>query len=118
MSEEQDDGAGRRLQAIAAFNHAWDLIVLPERTQREDDEMLASAFASRYLWETIGGDEQRAVGDWQIARRGFPARRCRPRARTGDERPRAGATEPLDRLAARLLLRGDGTRARGRRQWG
>ena len=28
--------------------------------------MLAAAFASRYLWDSIGVEEQRAVGDWQI----------------------------------------------------
>lgn len=58
---------GRRQEAIAAFNRAWELIEAPERTPAEDDEMLAAAFASRYLWEPIGGDEQKAVGDWQIA---------------------------------------------------
>jgi len=58
---------GRRLEAIAAFNRAWELIESTERSPADDDEMLAAAFASRYLWESVGGDEQRAVGDWQIA---------------------------------------------------
>ena len=40
---------------------------MPGRTSSDDAEMLAAAFASRYLWESVGGDEQRAVGDWQIA---------------------------------------------------
>jgi hypothetical protein len=55
------------LEAIAAFNRAWELIELTERSPADDAEMLAAAFASRYLWESVGGDEQRAVGDWQIA---------------------------------------------------
>jgi catechol 2,3-dioxygenase-like lactoylglutathione lyase family enzyme len=70
MPEERDSEGGaacRRRQAIAAFNRAWDLIVSPERTAGDDDEMLAAAFASRYLWDAEGGDEQRAVGDWQVA---------------------------------------------------
>jgi hypothetical protein len=29
--------------------------------------MLVDAFASRYLWETVGGDEQRFIADWQVA---------------------------------------------------
>ena len=40
---------------------------MAERGPVEDAEMLAAAFASRYLWDSVGGDEQRAVGDWQIA---------------------------------------------------
>jgi len=57
----------RREEAIAAFNRAWELIEEPHRSPADDDDMLAAAFASRYLWDSIGGDEQRAVGDWQIA---------------------------------------------------
>jgi predicted enzyme related to lactoylglutathione lyase len=56
-----------RNQAIAAFNRAWELIEAVGRSQADDDEMLAAAFASRYLWEAVGSDEQRALGDWQIA---------------------------------------------------
>jgi len=59
--------AARRLEAVAAFKRAWELIDSPERTRSDDSEMLAAAFASRYLWETVGEDEQRTVGDWQIA---------------------------------------------------
>ena len=68
MTEDTDDGAAerRRLDAIAAFNRAWELIDSADRTSDDDDEMLAAAFASRYLWDSIGGDEQRAIGDWQI----------------------------------------------------
>ncbi len=65
--EDPAEAAGRRREAIAAFQRAWELIDSPERTPSDDSEMLAAAFASRYLWETVGGDEQRAVGDWQIA---------------------------------------------------
>jgi hypothetical protein len=30
--------------------------------------MLLAAFASRYHWEAVGTEENRVVGDWQIAR--------------------------------------------------
>ena len=69
MTENTDDGAAAEpdaSEAIAAFNRAWELIDSAYRTSDDDDEMLAAAFASRYLWDSIGGDEQRAVGDWQI----------------------------------------------------
>ncbi len=69
--DEKDEAAiaasARRSEAIAAFKRAWELIDSPQRTPSDDAEMLAAAFASRYLWETVGEDEQRAVGDWQIA---------------------------------------------------
>ena len=56
-----------RRQAVSAYNRAWKLIDTAERSPAQDDEMLRAAFASRYHWEQVGGDEQRAVGDWQIA---------------------------------------------------
>jgi hypothetical protein len=66
-----DVGAGeiaaRRQEAVAAFNRAWELIELAERTPADEEEMLGAAFTSRWLWELVGGDEQCAVGDWQVA---------------------------------------------------
>jgi len=59
MGDEQENDAaraGRRREAVAAFNRAWELIEATGRTQSEDEEMLAAAFASRYLWDSIGGD--------------------------------------------------------------
>jgi hypothetical protein len=58
----------RRAEAATAFNRAWELLDADERGAAEDAAMLGAAFASRYLWETVGGDQQRAIGDWQIAR--------------------------------------------------
>ena len=56
-----------RSEAVKAFNRTWELIELPDRSPADDDEMLEAAFASRRLWDEIGGEEQRAVADWQIA---------------------------------------------------
>jgi hypothetical protein len=56
-----------RQQATSAYNRVWQLIEEGERSADRDEEMLRTAFASRYHWEQVGGDEERAVGDWQIA---------------------------------------------------
>ena len=56
-----------RQVAAETFNRAWDLIELPQRSRAEQDEMLRTAFASRHHWEQVGGDAERATGDWQIA---------------------------------------------------
>jgi len=56
-----------RQMGAATFNRAWELIEKPNRSPEEDAEMLATTFASRYHWAQVGGDEQRATGEWQIA---------------------------------------------------
>lgn len=60
--DEQELEWQRRF-AASAFNRAWELIDRPDRSSDEDMEMLASAFASRFHWDRVGGDEQRIVGD-------------------------------------------------------
>jgi hypothetical protein len=59
--------AWRRALAKQAFNHTWDLIGSDERTPDDDREMLISAAASRFLWDGVGGENERVIGDWQIA---------------------------------------------------
>ncbi|MGA9920004.1 MAG: hypothetical protein WBR23_01920 [Candidatus Dormiibacterota bacterium] len=59
--------ARRRTLAKQAFNHTWDLIGSGERTPDDDREMLFSAAASRFLCEEVGGEQERGIGDWQIA---------------------------------------------------
>ena len=56
-----------RAEAAKAFNRTWELIELAGRSSAQDDEMLEAAFASRYLWDCLGGEEQTAIGDGQIA---------------------------------------------------
>lgn len=65
MTDEYADA--HRYFAIATFNATWELIEKPGRTQDEDAAMLQSAFASRWHWGFVGGPEQFAAGDWQIA---------------------------------------------------
>jgi|HubBroStandDraft_1064217.scaffolds.fasta_scaffold33834_3 hypothetical protein len=65
-----EEMATRVSGAKAAFNGAWDLIDLAERTPEQEREMLLSAAASRYLWAAAGGEggeQALAIGDWQVA---------------------------------------------------
>jgi hypothetical protein len=59
--------SAHRAFAKAAFNGAWDLIDLPQRSPEQERHMLALAFASRWHWGEVGTAENRAVSDWQIA---------------------------------------------------
>jgi hypothetical protein len=62
-----DEREAHQYFAIEAFNGAWELIEKPNRTPDEDALMLERAFASRWHWGFVGGPEQWATGDWQIA---------------------------------------------------
>jgi len=65
---EDREAEQHRRFAVATFNAAWELMNKNVRTRDEDDEMLATTFASRYHWGKIGGPEQLATADWQVAR--------------------------------------------------
>jgi hypothetical protein len=62
-----DEREAHQFFAVQTFNGAWELIEKPDRTPDEDAEMLQRAFASRWHWGFVGGAEQWATGDWQIA---------------------------------------------------
>jgi len=62
-----DASTWHRIFAASSFNQAWDLIEKPDRSSEDDAAMLAATFASRHHWEVVGTDENRVVGDWQIA---------------------------------------------------
>jgi len=62
-----DASTWHRIFAASSFNQAWDLIEATDRDAEDDAAMLAATFASRYHWEVVGTDENRVVGDWQIA---------------------------------------------------
>jgi DNA-binding transcriptional MerR regulator len=75
-----------RALASRLFNDVWSLLEREQRTEAEDDRMVHMAHASRFHWDAVGGDQERAVGEWQVSRvyatlgRGEPAvhhaRRC------------------------------------------
>lgn len=74
--------AQHRAEAVALFNAVWEMLDVPDRSPAHDDQMVHAAHASRWHWSAageMGGDQQRAVGEWQCSRvysvlgRGEPA---------------------------------------------
>lgn len=63
----EESSTWHRIFAVAAFNEAWDLIEKTDRSPADDAAMLEATFSSRYHWEKVGTDENRVIGDWQIA---------------------------------------------------
>ena len=54
--------------AKSTYNRCWDLLENENRTSEEDDDLLATAFTSRYHWYAVGGGEQKIVSDWMVSR--------------------------------------------------
>jgi hypothetical protein len=65
--EDVEAMAWHRRFGGALFNDCWDLIENDGRTPDDDVEMLLAAMASRWHWAQVGGPEQIATGDWQVA---------------------------------------------------
>lgn len=63
VSDEDDRNLG-----AWCFNRTWDLIEKQDRSAAEDEEMLITAFASRYHWSRVGTPVNFARSEWQIAR--------------------------------------------------
>lgn len=57
-----------RAIASALFNQTWKLLQNQARTPDEDLRMLHMAHASRFHWDNVGDDQNRAIGEWQISR--------------------------------------------------
>jgi hypothetical protein len=62
-----DEREAHQFFAVQTFNGAWELIEKTDRTADDDAEMLQRAFASRWHWGFVGGPQELATGDWQIA---------------------------------------------------
>jgi hypothetical protein len=60
--------AQQRQLAATIFNHVWDLLVKPDRSVSDDDQMLHGAHASRYHWGIAGEPVHWARGEWQCSR--------------------------------------------------
>jgi hypothetical protein len=54
--------------AKATYNRCWDLLENHDRTSDDDDDLLATAFASRFHWYAVGTAEQKIVSDWMVSR--------------------------------------------------
>ena len=60
-------GEERQL-AAQLFNDAWKLLEQESRTPEEVDRLIHMAHASRLHWDNVGDDQNRSIGEWQIAR--------------------------------------------------
>jgi tetratricopeptide (TPR) repeat protein len=58
----------RRRLAVDLFNRALELMLLPDRTPEQDDELLHTAYASRHHWAEVGTVANAARGEWQLSR--------------------------------------------------
>lgn len=65
-----DEAFAHRRFSGMAFNRAWDLLDKPDRTPRENDEMLAATFASLWHWlnRPDATDLNLSIGYWQVSR--------------------------------------------------
>jgi hypothetical protein len=59
---------GERALAAKLFKGTWELLQQESRTAEEDDRMVHMAHASRFHWDNVGDDQNRAIGEWQVAR--------------------------------------------------
>jgi DNA-binding transcriptional MerR regulator len=58
----------QRALAVGLFNYTWTLLERENRSRHDDDLMVHSAHACRYLWDAIGQPANHARGEWQISR--------------------------------------------------
>jgi DNA-binding transcriptional MerR regulator len=57
-----------RALASKLFNDTWTLLEKESRTPEEDERMIHTAHASRFHWDNVGDDQNRAIGEWQCSR--------------------------------------------------
>ena len=62
------EDARHRQLAVDLFNHVWTLMELPERTRKQEDELIHAAHASCHHWAQVGAPRNLARGEWQISR--------------------------------------------------
>jgi DNA-binding transcriptional MerR regulator len=60
--------ADERELARTLFNQTWTLIEKESRSPDEDEQMIHTAHASRFHWNNVGDDQNRAIGEWQCSR--------------------------------------------------
>ena len=57
-----------RQLAAQLFNDTWKLLEKESRTPEEVDRLIHMAHASRLHWDNVGDNQNRSMGEWQIAR--------------------------------------------------
>ena len=67
MTERADEPRSHRDVAVELFNATWDLIDRADRTDADEIDMALAAMTSRWHWGQVGGPEETATGDWQVA---------------------------------------------------
>ncbi len=53
--------------AVTTYGKCWELLGRV-RTPAEDRDLLGAALTSRYHWQEVGGDHERAIADWMVSR--------------------------------------------------
>ncbi|MFC4949835.1 hypothetical protein [Pseudonocardia sp. GCM10023141] len=54
--------------AVELFTASWELLGRPDRGPDGDAALMAAVFGSAWHWDQVGTDENRALGDHQIAK--------------------------------------------------
>jgi DNA-binding transcriptional MerR regulator len=85
-----------RTLAARLFSDTWKLLEKEDRTPEEVDRMIQMAHASRLHWDNVGDDQNRAIGEWQVARVYSTLGRSEP-ARFHAHRSPATSTQPATR---------------------
>ncbi len=107
-----------RALGVGLYNRCWDLMENEDRTRDQDDELIATAFASAWHWLQVGNTANRARSHWMCSRvysvtgraepALFHARRCVEIVEGGGEGLKdwdtAGAYEAMTRA---LTVSGD-----------
>ncbi len=70
MKRSWDEATAHEHFSAGCFNRTWDLMEMPQRSARDDEEMLMSAHASLWHWmqRPDYAPEKRTIGHWQLAR--------------------------------------------------
>ena len=104
-----------RALGAGLYNRCWDLLEIEDRTIDQDDELLATAYASAWHWRQVGHVANQARGHWMCSRVAAVLGRGGGRAVhhaapvRGDRRGRRRGHRGLGRPGR---LRGDGPGAR------
>lgn len=67
-AHEPPAAVDERALASKLFNDTWALLSKEARTPEEDERMIHMAHASRFHWDAVGDDQNRAIGEWQCSR--------------------------------------------------
>lgn len=69
MSEEKTytESQAHRFFGVELNGLVWKLLVKPDRTPEDDDNMIKAAYSSCYHWSIVGTPVNQARGEWMIS---------------------------------------------------